>query len=160
MKKVVCALTGHRILPADFDEAELHRELEILIKGGCNAFLCGMAEGFDLLCLRLLIKLKEKYSFTVEACVPFVGQETYFSKENKRLYRELLKKCDDTTTLLQSYQSGCYFLRNRYMVDSSDFVFAYCTKSTGGTVYTVGYAKRKNKTVVRVFSELFQGRNG
>lgn len=151
-----CALTGHRILPDDFDEEELGKELETLIRGGCKGFFCGMAEGFDLLCLRLLFGLKERYSFSIEACVPFAGQENYYSKENKLLYRKLIEKCDRTTTLEQGYRNGCFLIRDRYMVDRADFVFTYCTKTTGGTAYTVNYAKKKDKLVVHVFSEIFR----
>ena len=142
-----CALTGHRILPASFNRRILFDELEDLIRKGCNTFFCGMAEGFDLLSLQLLIELKERYPIYIEACVPFKGQERGYSSENRSLYREALKKCDQITVLFERYQNGCYLARDRYMVDCSDFLFAYCTRSSGGTAYTVRYANSTQKPV-------------
>ena len=58
MKNGSCALTGHRILPPSFDRRILFDEIEELIRKGYTSFFCGMAEGFDLLSLQLLIELK------------------------------------------------------------------------------------------------------
>ena len=46
-REKVVALTGHRALQ-NFDEDALAYELESLIGEGYTAYLCGMAQGFDL----------------------------------------------------------------------------------------------------------------
>ena len=148
MKGVSCALTGHRNLPAHFNRRILFDELEQLIKNGYTTFFCGMAEGFDLVALSLLVELKENYPLYIEACVPFKGQEKNFSAEYRTMYRELIKSCDRVTVLFDGYKNGCFLVRDRYMVDCSDLVFAYCTKSSGGTAYTVNYAKDTSKEVI------------
>ncbi|MDE6411523.1 MAG: DUF1273 domain-containing protein [Clostridia bacterium] len=144
-----CALTGHRVLPKDFNEKKLSEELELLIISGYTYFYCGMAEGFDLRALKVLIDLKKQYSIKIEACVPYRGQEKKFSAEMKTLYKSLINACDERTVFFEKYTDGCYLLRNRYMVEKSDCVYAYCTRETGGTAYTVRYAKSKGKSIVR-----------
>ena len=142
-----CALTGHRALPAQFDRRALFDEFEALLKEGYTDFFCGMAEGFDLLSLQFLVELKARYPIYIEACVPFRGQENSFSRENRTLYRDLIEKCDKVTVLFEKYRNGCFLARNRYMVDCCDLLFAYCTKETGGTAYTVRYAEKAEKPV-------------
>lgn len=149
MNKGFCALTGHRVLPADFNEKQLLSELESLIKEGYTFFYCGMAEGFDLLALKALLTLKEIYPIEIEACVPYTGQERSFSAEMKALYRTLIDKCDKKTVFFEKYTDGCFLIRNRYMVDNADCIYAYCLRNTGGTAYTVRYAESKNKKVIR-----------
>lgn len=144
-----CAITGHRVLPENFNRQALYDELELLIRDGCDTFLCGMAEGFDLTCLDCLVSLRRKYRISTEACIPFPEQDKYFSKENKRLYRFLLEECDKKTILNQSYFSGCFLLRDRYMVDHCDFLYAYCTKDRGGAHYTLSYAVSVGVPVLR-----------
>ncbi len=148
MKHFSCALSGHRALPEDFDVSALKEKLEELILAGCNEFYCGMAEGFDLTALKCLFELKEKYSLSVEACIPFRGQERHFKEEAKAFYREALPLCDRQTEISPEYGAGCYHMRNRYMVDSADMLLAYCTKKRGGTYYTVCYALETQKEVV------------
>ncbi len=143
-----CALTGHRALPENLNRKALFDELEALIKKGYTDFFCGMAEGFDLLALQFLIELKERYPLYIEACVPFRGQEKSFLNENLLLYRDLIGQCDKVTVLFEEYRNGCFLARNRYMVDCADILFAYCTKETGGTAYTVRYAKKTGKDVI------------
>lgn len=139
----VCALTGHRNLSPAFDENILYDTLEALIGEGYDCFLCGMAKGFDLTALECLRNLKQKYRLTIEACIPYEGQETAFSYDERKKYRELLDWCDHKTILYREYRNGCYLARDRYMVDCADIVLAYCKRETGGTAYTVDYANRK-----------------
>lgn len=149
MRNGACALTGHRVLPKDFDENRLSEELELLITAGYTYFYCGMAEGFDLRALKVLLSLKERYPVEIEACVPYRGQERNFPSETKTLYKTLLEKCDKKTVFFEKYTDGCFLVRNRYMVDNADCVYAYCLRDTGGTAYTVRYAESKRKNVIR-----------
>ena len=146
MNKTACALTGHRVLPANFNEQKLSEELENLIKDGCYYFYCGMAEGFDLCALKILVSFKKTYPVKIEACVPYKGN--YFSAQMKTLYRELILQCDETTVFFDRYTDGSFLIRNRYMVDKADIVFSYCTRNTGGTAYTLRYAESKGKKVI------------
>lgn len=143
-----CALTGHRDLPPDFDCGKLHEALGSLLDGGCDTFFCGMARGFDLAALGCLADLRQRKRFYIEACVPYRGQERNFSAAEKAEYDRLLSWCDRTTVLFPGYRPGCFLMRDRYMVDCADFVFAYCTRAKGGTAYTVGYAEKTGKRVI------------
>lgn len=145
---MTCALTGHRSLPPDFDQNALSDRLEQLIEGGCETFLCGMAEGFDLTALSCLARLKREKKFFVEACIPYEGFSRRFSSENRRLFEELLTWCDRETVLFPAYRDGCFLARNRYMVDCADVLLAYCNRTKGGTAYTVNYAERKGVPVI------------
>ncbi len=144
-----CALTGHRELPEDFDKDRLYDALEEEILNGCDEFFCGMAFGFDLTALDCLVKLREKYPLRLVACVPYREQDSKYSPENKLLYARLLEACDEKVMVRENKCRGCFHIRDRYMVDRADKVFAYCTKDVGGTVYTVSYAKKRGIEVRR-----------
>ncbi len=147
MKELVCALTGHRDLPANFDRDALLADLEDLIKEGYTTFLCGMARGFDLVSLGCLVELKQRYHVRIKAYIPFAGQERIFPQEDKDEYYRLLPWCDEKKVLFHNYFSGCFIARNRLMVEACDMLYAYLTKSDGGTAYTVRLAKSKNVRV-------------
>ena len=142
-----CALTGHRELPAEFDLNAVYDALEELLRGGCHAFYCGMARGFDLAALHCLRDLRGKYAFTVEACIPYRGQERGFHGAARREYDALLVFCDKKTVLSEEFFAGCLLARDRYMVDRADVVLAYLHAETGGTAYTVRYAQKRGVEV-------------
>lgn len=145
-----CSFTGHRELGFDIDEENLEYIIRRLIEEGCDRFYCGMAYGFDLLCCSILVKLKKEYSFSIIACVPYKNQAADFCKEDKKLYSDLLKKCDERVILHDFYVKGCMFERDRYMVDRSDVVINYLRKDKGGTFYTVKYALSKGIPLIDV----------
>lgn len=144
----VCALTGHRDLPPEFDFNGLNDKIEELIKGGCTSFLCGMAQGFDLAALNCLVGLRQRYRLYLEACIPYRGFSRHFGLAEREEYDRLLSWCDRETVLLPAFERGCFLLRDRYMVDCADVVLAYCKRETGGTAYTVRYAEKKGVPVL------------
>lgn len=145
-----CALTGHRKLEENFDINRLYDALEDLIKNGVEEFYCGMAIGFDLTSLKCLVDLKKKYKIKIIACIPFDGQEKKFKIEEQKEYHLLLTWCDEKKIISDHYSAGSFLKRNRYMVDRADVVLAYVRKETGGTAYTVDYAKKNNKEIYMI----------
>lgn len=146
----ICALTGHRKLGYDFDETQLKEIFVRLIGEGFTLFLSGMAVGFDTACCRVLYKLRETFDIAIVACIPFAGQEEKFSPRQKEVYKNYVEASDGKVVLYPRYQTGCYFVRNRYMADMGDLLIAYLREEKGGTFYTVNYAKSKNIRILYV----------
>ena len=147
----VCAFTGHRnLVGLDFDELLLERVILNLVKNGYNRFLCGMAVGFDMKAARAVIVLKNSYDIELVACLPCVNQSERFSVKNKTLYNEILACCDEVVVLENEYTSGCMHMRDRYMVDNSDTLVCFLRKNSGGTYYTVQYAKKNDKKIIEL----------
>ena len=148
-----CAITGHRDLPKNLPREKLKADLRALIQEGVQYFYNGLAVGFDLLTAEILVELKVEFpNLHICGCIPFHGQERYFSAEDKRRYYRVLEECDDTVVFCAEYQKGCYFIRNDYMVEKADLLYAYCVSKTGGTEYTVStFQKKKGKENVRFF---------
>ncbi len=142
-----CALTGHRDLPRDFDKSALFAALEKLLREGFCVFYCGMARGFDLLALSYLVERKAAYHARVEAFIPHMQQAEYYGEKDREMYERLLKQCEVVHLVAPVYFKGCELFRDRMMVDRADLVFAYLTQETGGTAYTVNYARSQGVEV-------------
>lgn len=112
--------------------------------GGITHFIVGMADGTDMMAAELALGLREQLGLTLECALPFREQAAYYSQSDKVRYRRILECADKRTLLSQEYVTGCYELRNRYMVDSSSLVIAVFDGAAGGTRSTVEYAKRNN----------------
>ena len=146
----VCAFTGHRILSDDYDPDLLKKVITNLAKTGVKRFLCGMAIGFDMEAAKAVLSLKKKLKLELVACLPCEGQDARFSAKNKELYKSILEKCDEVITLEPAYVSGCMHRRDRYLVDNSDILVCFLRRMSGGTYYTVNYARRKNKKIIEL----------
>ena len=154
MKQMTCCFTGHRQLPAN-NLGEIKRKtlsaIEELIKNGVKNFICGGALGYDTLCAQAVLYLKTRYEgIRLIIAIPCEGQSRYFSGNEKRLYDEILERADENIYVSREYFSGCMHKRNRYMVDNSSYIIAYCTRTSGGSYYTKEYAKRNGLTVIEI----------
>ncbi len=148
--KKTCSFTGHRILSKDFDVDKLKEVINIMLINGYKTFLVGMAMGFDMICAEILIEKKREFNIDIIACVPCKEQSKFYKKEEKIKYDECLKKADKIVYFSEQYTNGCMQERNRYMVDNSSVLIAHLRYFKGGALYTVNYAKKKEKEIIYV----------
>lgn len=151
----VCSFTGHREIPTDEAEAiknKLRRTLVSLIKEeGVTLFIAGGALGFDTMAALEVLSLKEEYSeIKLRLAIPCDSQAKGWSEKDTLVYEKIMSTADDVVYTSHEYIRGCMHIRNRYMVDNSDFCVAYMTKDSGGTAYTVKYAVKKGIPVINL----------
>lgn len=147
-EKTVC-MSGHRGIDSDLNVEELYQKLyDLAIK--YDTFLVGMAVGFDTICAKCLIKIRDSFlerKIRIIACIPCENQADRFSFFQKREYKKILQLVDEKIVLNKTYTSTCMMERNRFMVDNSSYLLAYLRRNYGGTYNTVSYAKKKGITV-------------
>ena len=161
-KQNTCCFTGHRAQKLPWGTREddprcaglkirLYDQLEELYDRGIRHFICGMAQGSDLLFCEEALKLRQdKGDITVEAALPCPEQSGRWLPGQQARYRELLAACDFVTCLSQSYTADCMRRRNEYMVDKSCILLAVYSGRYGGTMQTVNYAARCGLEVIRL----------
>lgn len=164
IQEKACCFTGYRPNKFSFDfipqsseytafAARLDETINSLCKDGYSSFYCGMALGFDIVAGETVARLKKqnpKESIRLIAVVPFKEQAKSWSDNWQRRYNTLLSAADRIVYISESYNRGCYHLRNRYMVDNSDTVITYFSGKMGGTASTLSYAQKKGKRIINI----------
>ena len=161
-REKTCCFTGHRAekLPWRDNErdpgclrlkAAIRDVLHSLYAGGYRHFICGMATGADIYFGEAVIALREERpDVTLEAAVPFDGQERRWSGFWQRRYARLAESCDKVTVLHRDYTPQCMMDRNRYMVDASRVLVAVYNGAPGGTRNTILYAMRSGVEIIEL----------
>lgn len=156
------AFTGHRpeSLPFGNDESDpccerlkelLYDEIISKAKDNYTTFYSGAARGADIFFAEQVLRAKQNgYPNIQLVCViPHEEQAASWSEAWRERYFALLEQADDTVLISAHYTRDCFHRRNRYMVDNADKLLAlYSGGATGGTAYTVQYARQKNKEVI------------
>lgn len=148
LRRRTCAFTGHRDLPEDQIPA-IRRELERLIAlsatKGVDTFVAGGALGFDTLAATAVLKLRQSDfpHIRLALAIPCPEQADNWSAENQGIYRDIKLSANEVNILSPHYTPSCMHLRNRYMVNRSGFLIGYVAKTTGGSFYTLQYAKKQ-----------------
>ena len=161
-REKTCCFTGHRPskLPWGYNESDsgclrlkaaVADVLSALYGDGVRRFLCGMAEGADMYFAEAVIALREQRpDVTLEAVIPFEGQERRWPERSRRRYGRLVLLCDACTVLHGEYAREHYLERDRYMADRSAVLVAVYGGKRGGTRYTMEYAAARGLTVVQI----------
>lgn len=161
LKNKTCCFTGHRKLPVkDIKkiEARLEKEIEELIKSGFCYFAAGGALGFDTVAEQTVLNLKEKYPYIkLFLVLPCKNQAECWNEPNKRLYEHIKSKSDKVIYTSDNYFRGCMHKRNRFLADNSSVCISYLVENTGGTLYTVNYAKKIRLEIINIADLLQNG---
>ena len=154
MKNHTVCFTGHRkILPeqAGALARQLRSTLKQLIEDGYIYFGAGGALGFDTLAAKAVLDLRAEHpQIKLILVLPCLSQTKGWSARDIEIYDDIKSKADKVVYTSQEYTRGCMHKRNRHLVDNSGVCVCYLTESSGGTAYTVDYARKNNLTVINL----------
>ena len=149
----VC-FTGHRQISSEQLNQLAWRLKDTVIKlinDGYTYFIAGGALGFDTLAAKTVLNLKSDYpDIRLILVLPCLSQADKWSSEDKRVYEVIKEAADKVVYISDEYTKDCMYKRNRHLVDNSNACVCYLTEKTGGTAYTVKYAKKCNLLVINM----------
>ncbi len=160
-QRIFCCFTGHRKIPSERipELAEkLNLELQWMIAHDICDFMTGGALGFDTLAALAVLKAKrENENVRLHLIIPCTNQTRNWSEHDISVYEWIRERADRVEILSDHYHPGVMQIRNRYMVDHSDYCICYFDteanvgKKTGGTLYTCNYALKKGRRLINLF---------
>ena len=152
MREKTACFTGHRDIPKKDIRKIRKNTLNAIIKAyenGYRYFGNGGAIGFDLLSAECVLAPKKQCpEIKLILVLPCHGQTKYWSDSEIRKYERILKKADKAVYTAEHYCKGCMQKRNQHLVNNSSLCICYLTKNTGGTYYTVDYAKKNGLKII------------
>ena len=158
LRQRTCCFTGHRDIPEKDLSGILERTEQAvrrLIERGVIFFGVGGAIGYDTEAAKLLFRLRttDYPQIKVILVYPFEGYTSRWSDEQRAEYARLLPQYDKAVCVAQRASREAYLVRDRHLVDGSAYCIAYCTRNSGGTVYTLRYAQQEGLKIFNTASE-------
>ena len=154
MREQTCCFTGHRRIPTEEQAAitgRLERVIVRLYHRGIRYYGAGGALGFDTLASQTVIHLRESCpGMKLILVLPCLTQTRGWRPEDVAEYERIKSQADKIVYTSQQYTPGCMHKRNRHLVDNSSVCIYYLTKDSGGTAYTVDYARRKGLKIINL----------
>ena len=150
-----CCFTGHRMIPPALS-GDLQKKLIQTIDRLYNEkhitiYYAGGAQGFDTLASEAVIERRAEIpDLRLVVVMPHAEQAARWSAEDRARHKRITDAADEVICLAEHYYRGCMQHRNRYLVDHSDVCVCYLTEQTGGTAYTVRYAKSRRIPVFNI----------
>lgn len=153
--KYRCCFTGHRPDKIELGEKEikplLEKAIDKAISEGFVTFITGMAMGTDIWAAEIVLDRKKKNKNLHLICaLPHPGFENRRNFTEKIRFSKIIKKADLVKEINDHYFTGCYQVRNEWMVDRSNLVIAVFNGQKSGTKNTVDYAIEKGININNV----------
>lgn len=152
-----CCFTGHRSLSHEEKlkvAVHLRRVIEEQIKAGVVFYGAGGALGFDTLAAQTVLEMKKEYpQLRLILVLPCEDQTREWRSEDIAVYEDIKRRSDKVVYVSREYTSDCMHRRNRHLVDHSGTCICYLTRASGGTAYTVDYARRKGLRIINVAND-------
>lgn len=150
----ICCFSGHRSIAPEDEEivfVNVLNTIEKLYNEGFRIFRTGGAMGFDRIAADAVLALRQKHSDAeLHVYMPCLDQNKFFSEAENEHYLAQMRSANKVMCMRKTYTKGCMYERNRALVDGSDALVCYLRKNSGGTAYTVNYAIKQNKHVIRL----------
>ena len=153
MRRKTACFTGHRmILDHHRDSVAVQTEIQIrdlILNHGVCYFGVGGAIGYDTMAAEILFRLRETAFPHIKVILvyPFEGFTSRWNDDQKATYARLYPKYDKRVRVASEASKEAYLARDRHLVDNSAYCITYCTRKSGGTAYTVRYARHKGLTI-------------
>lgn len=154
MREKTCCFTGHRKIPLE-KQADITNRLECVIANlyqrGIRYYGTGGALGFDTLAAQTVIRLRENYpGMKLILVLPCLTQAKGWRQADIAEYEYIKIQADKVVYTAQQYTPDCMHKRNRHLVDNSGICVCYLTKDSGGTAYTIRYAKKRGLEIINI----------
>lgn len=143
---IYCSFAGHRCFPAP--HASIDGVIETILQTGQRfTFYSGGMGDFDAQCEAAVRSAKRRHpelSIRLILVLPYMSNRlnTY-----KTYYEEMYDGIIIPEALLGVHPKAAITMRNRWMVDSSNYVIACVRRDFGGAYETVKYARQTGRTV-------------
>jgi len=154
IKEQTACFTGHReipllqLLPL---KKKLRRTIISSIEEGYRFFGAGGALGFDTLAANTVLDLKKNYpDIKLILVLPCLNQTRGWKEKDIETYENIKSQADKVVYTSEQYFRGCMQKRNRHLVDNSALCISYLTSETGGTAYTVKYARSQGLKILNL----------
>lgn len=157
LRAKTCCFTGHRNLIHEEKlkvAVRLREIIEEQIKAGIVFYGAGGARGFDTLAAQTVLKMKKEYpQLRLILVLPCEDQTRGWRSEDIAVYEDIMRRSDKVVYVSREYTPDCMHKRNRHLVDHSGTCICYLTRSSGGTAYTVDYARRKGLHIINIAND-------
>lgn len=154
MREQTCCFTGHRRISFR-ERVEITNKLRTVIgclyQRGIRYYGAGGAIGFDTLASKAVLAMKEEcLGIKLILVLPCLAQTKGWNRRDIEEYEYIKSRADKVVYTSREYTAGCMYKRNRHLVDNSGVCVCYMNRSSGGTAYTVRYAREQGLEIINI----------
>ena len=135
MIKKTCCFAGHSKFKhrKEIVWCVLMHQIVTATENGYTHFIVGGVLGLGAMAADIVIKLRDKFGdkVTLELAIPYPLGLYQLQNEYRKKRFETFIKANKITAVCNEYRKDSFIERDKYMVDNSSLVIAYCNGQSG-----------------------------
>lgn len=134
----------------DYIESLVAQVYSLITRCGCKKFICGMESEIALDFAKTVLFYRDSgtaENITLECVSSCQNQKVKAYQSAQKKCGELLKLADKITHISINRTCDCRENRDKYIVDNSDIILAYCNKPNVPHSPAIAYAMQQNKLI-------------
>jgi len=148
MNNKCCTFAGHRTASDTLKNELIAVVFDLIENRGVTTFYVGNNGRFDALSVGAVRAVKQRYKDV--RLILVVPKMNSTIKNNKDYYSDMYDEVLIPAESDAAHYKAMITVRNRWMVDNSDYLITYIRKDHGGAYSTYKYAKKKNINIVEL----------
>ena len=146
MSNKSCTFAGHSTAPDTLKSELVAAVTELIENKGVTTFYVGNHGRFDALSASAVRAVKQNYKdIRMILVVPKMSSTIENNKDYySDMYDEILIPAESDA----AHYKAMITVRNRWMVDNSDYIITYIRREYGGAYNTYKYAKKQNISII------------
>lgn len=144
---------GNRIITENIDYIIDKLLYQIITNNSYTEFLVGRDGDFDIIVASAVRRAKKRlfnHDFQLVWVMPYLKSEYKKNTNEFDCFYDIVELCEESET---AYPKAAIQIRNRNMIDRSDFCVFYVKGNNGGAFKTMQYAIKKNKSTINLASK-------
>ncbi len=145
---LACCGFGHREIYKDIKK-DLHTMIEYLVtEKGVSVFYTGGMGDFDALFIKTVNEIRSKNKVELILVIPYLTKSI---QNNKEFYTENFDEIMIPDVCTDVHYKKAITVRNRWMIDHSQFVVSGVCRDFGGAFTALQYAEKQEKEIIDVY---------
>ncbi len=143
-----CTFAGHGNAPDTLKSELITVVTNLVVNKGVNTFYIGNHGRFDALSASAVRMVKQNHKYVKLILV--LPKMSLTIEKNKEYYSDMYDEVIIPAESDAAHYKAMITVRNKWMVDNSDYIITYIRKDIGGAHSTLKYAEKKNIIVVNL----------
>lgn len=144
---------GNRFINENIDDIMDKLLYQIITDNNYTEFLVGRDGDFDIMVASAVRRAKKRfanYNFQLVWVMPYLKSEYKNNANEFDRFYDIVEICELSE---MAYPKAAIQIRNKNMIDRSDFCVFYVKENKGGAFKTMQYAIKRNKNIINLASK-------
>lgn len=147
-KELCCTFAGHRSIVGRIDDIVYNCILDLVVNKNVSCFYVGNNGDFDKLCAQIVRRIKREFKEKNIKLYLVVPKMSTTISNNREYYEEMYDEVIIPSESDAAHYKAMITIRNKWMVENSDYIVTYIKTEYGGAYNTYKYAQKQDIVII------------